>query len=184
MAPTGACRSEPLLFRCRPVATAPPATTVGDIWLLCPESTGAGERRGRNQRAAHQASPRSSRDWASPFVRLPTRGRRVWPFGAGPAVVGRSRRTISSPTTRKSMVAGVDIGWWRGYGFSRNQEGPQGPAEMNCRAVVPAVAVRRTVRWRSFEARVVSGRQRDWPPDRVTRSDERSPSAISQWQYP
>lgn len=57
-----------------------------------------------------------------------------------------SRPIASSSNARKSMLAGVDIGWWCGYGFSRNAERPQGPAEMNCRAAVPAVAVRRTVR--------------------------------------
>ena len=35
------------------------------------------------------------------------------------------------------------------------------PAEMNCRAAVQAVEVRRTVRWWSSEARVVAGRRRD-----------------------
>jgi hypothetical protein len=36
------------------------------------------------------------------------------------------------------MVAKVDIQWWRGYGFSRSRD-REGPAEMNCRAAVPAV---------------------------------------------
>jgi hypothetical protein len=58
-------------------------------------------------------------------------------------------------------VAGVDIGWWPGYGCSRSSERPQGLADTNCQAAVTAVAVRRTVRWWSSEARVVAGRRRD-----------------------
>ena len=51
-------------------------------------------------------------------------------------------RLITSPSNaRKSMSAGVDIGWWRGYGFSRSPERQQGLAEMNCRQAVPAVQV-------------------------------------------
>ncbi len=44
-----------------------------------------------------------------------------------------ARRSITSlSNTRKSMLAGVDIGRWRGYGFSRSRD-QQGLAETNCR---------------------------------------------------
>ncbi len=39
-------------------------------------------------------------------------------------------------TRRKSVLAGVDIGWWCGYGFSRSPERQQGLADTNCRAAV------------------------------------------------
>lgn len=68
--------------------------------------------------------------------------------------LARQGSITSLSNARKSMLAGVDIGWWCGYGFSRSRD-QQGPAETNWRAAVHAVAVRRTVRWWSFEARAV-----------------------------
>ncbi|MFI8186650.1 LysM peptidoglycan-binding domain-containing protein [Actinacidiphila glaucinigra] len=72
---------------------------------------------------------------------------------------------VTSPSgAQKSVLAGVDIGRWCGYCFSRSPEGPEGPAETNCRSAVSAVqlvAVCRTVRWWSSEARAVAGRRRD-----------------------
>lgn len=48
----------------------------------------------------------------------------------------RCSRLIASPSnTRKSMSAGVDIGQWCGYGFSRNRD-QRGLAETNWQAVV------------------------------------------------
>lgn len=67
------------------------------------------------------------------------------PGSVDPALL-RSRAITSLSNTQKSMLAGVDIGWWRGYGFSRSRD-QQGPAGTNWRAAVHAVAVRRTVRW-------------------------------------
>ncbi|MFD0385713.1 hypothetical protein ACFQ2B_35395 [Streptomyces stramineus] len=43
-----------------------------------------------------------------------------------------SRSITSLSNTRKFMLAAVDIGCWRDYGFSRSRD-PQGLAEMNCR---------------------------------------------------
>ncbi len=80
---------------------------------------------------------------------------------AQPVSPCRCSRSITSPAdTRKSMLAGVDIGWLPGYGFSRSRD-QRGLAETNCRPAVHAVAVRRTVRWWSCEARDVAGRRRD-----------------------
>ncbi len=105
--------------------------------------------------------------------------------GAQPAVAALclhprhcSRSITSPPETRKSISAGVDIEWWRGYGFSRSPERQQGLAETNYRQAVPAVqvvAVRRTVRRWSSEAREVAGRRRGRRPDRVARSDQGPP---------
>jgi hypothetical protein len=99
----------------------------------------------------------------------------------------RSRSITCSTDTQKSMSAGVDIGLWHGYGFSRSSERQKGLAETNCRPVVQVVAVSRTVRRRSFEARAFVGRRRDWRPDRVARSDQGPPQAGPRsWQvrYP
>lgn len=105
----------------------------------------------------------------------------------GSASVTWSAPTVSVHGARKSVFARVDIGGCCGYGFSRSPERQQGPAETNCRAAVQAVAVRRTVRWWSFEARVVAGRRRGWRPHRVARSDQGPPSAgprFTREQYP
>ncbi|MFD7438353.1 hypothetical protein [Streptomyces sp. NPDC059861] len=40
-------------------------------------------------------------------------------------------------TRRNSMLTGVDIGRWCGYGFPRSQGRQQGLAEMNCRQQYP-----------------------------------------------
>lgn len=100
--------------------------------------------------------------------------RRVEPaHGAVRLLRHRWGSITSSRDTRKSTSAGVDISQWRRYGFLRSREGQQGLAETNCRQAV--VAVRRTVRRWSSEARVVAGRRRDWRPDRAARSDQGTP---------
>jgi hypothetical protein len=68
------------------------------------------------------------------------------------------RKVTSGAGTEKSMLAGVDIGCWRGYGFSRSPERQQGLADTNCRE---AGAVGRAVRWWSSEAGAVAGWRRD-----------------------
>lgn len=63
----------------------------------------------------------------------------------------------SKSDTRKPMSAGVDIGWWCSYGFSRSRD-QKGPGDTNFRAVVRScTAVRR---W-SSGAGVVAGWRRD-----------------------
>jgi hypothetical protein len=137
--------------------------------------TGPGTRTGRRSEPGRACDGRSVRGSgrrpAGGAGRLPTvvagcvtavsgRG----PHRAGGVLVLRPcdwSGSITSPSeARKSVMTGVDIGRCRGYGFSRSLERSQGPADMNCRAAVPAVAVRRTVRWWSSGARAVAGRRR------------------------
>jgi hypothetical protein len=161
----------------------------GPLW--CPPPW---RRSGRRPRRRCRRRTPSFRGWSAarsasrPVWRRNPAGRAGCPSRASwspLAVRHRPRLTTALPDTRKSVLAGVDIGRCRGYGFSRSRD-PRGLAETNCRPVVQEVAVRRMVRWRSFEARVVAGRRRDWRPDRVARSDQGLPSAgprLTRWQY-
>jgi hypothetical protein len=96
------------------------------LWSFLPAAP-ADSRTLASSCAPPGCSPRAARNSpgcarvAPGNARSDLRDRPSGPRGRGPRAV-RTPAITSPPCTRKSMSAGVDIGWWSSYGFSRSRD--------------------------------------------------------------